>query len=107
MEKIEKISILECTNEHVSKLRKKYAEYCDRYGFMAPEINQHGYFKYCILHSLLENKILNYDEETQKYFDRFGGKENVSIHAFNDAWGVINRYACNEASQLFGGTGLK
>lgn len=84
------------------RLQRKYAEYQQRYGFKAPELDPHGFIKYMVLGMLLADGQV----DINALRERFRVCEWFNEGCFADAVKVIAAYNSGDLSLVHGGTGF-
>lgn len=84
------------------RLQRKYAEYQQRYGFKAPELDPHGFIKYTVLGMLLANGQV----DINALRERFQVCSWFREPSFADAVRIIVAYNSGDLSLVHGGTGF-
>jgi hypothetical protein len=89
--------------EVLEKLRRKQAEYKERYFFQAPEVYPLSTYKMTLLNELLEHGMIDVNERRE----RASKDDYYHAGSFDTAAKIIAAYNANELTMLRGGTGLR
>lgn len=87
------------------QLKSKLVEYKERVSlYRAPELQMGVICKITVLERLLQDGQVNTHELSREMFETYGS--GFSVHAFNNACGVIDDYCKTGGKNTSGGTGL-
>lgn len=98
--------ILNENKQTQASLQNKLEEYYQRYGYMAPEVNPHAFFKLQLMNTLVTTGELDIERERTKLM-AWTGFSAIEASTFDNAVGVIMCYNSGDLDMLRGGTGLR
>ena len=87
--------------EQLAKLQRKLKDYEARYGYIAPEVDPAGTYRYRLLKELLEKKLVDPAEFEEHYLTLDWHDQS----AFTEAVAIIKSYNSGDLSKIRVGTG--